>query len=99
MPRTTELSEEQTDYLIDNHEELPFTVLAKHIGVCVDTLKRILVRLELREFPGAKYAPTRKSIVQTWTRPCMDCGDERPRPKGHFFCGECRIERGYSDHE
>jgi len=93
------LSEKQKSFLENNHKAMTLVDMAAHIGCCVDTLKRILVRLELREFTGAKYVAARTSSVQQWERPCMDCQDNAPRPKGHYFCRPCRMKRGYEEYE
>jgi len=77
--------------------------MAKEMGVCTDTLKRILVREGLAEFEGAKYAckPEHKNFSQTWKRPCLKCKDDSPRPKGQFICSECKraneVYQGASD--
>ncbi len=97
MPRTIQLSEDDVSFLEQNHDAMTLVDLAKRIGCCVDTLKRILVRLELREFEGAKYVIARTQTVKMWDRPCMDCGDKEERPKGHYFCKPCRVKRGYDD--
>jgi len=66
--------------------------MAEQLGVCTDTLKRILVREGLAEFEGAKYAckPEHKNFSKTWKRPCLKCRDDSPRPKGQFICSECK---------
>lgn len=101
MGRKIELSGEQVQWLRDNHEGLTFVDMAAEIGVCVDTLKRILVRLELRHFDAAKYVRPRSVTEQqpTWSRPCSGCGCTKPRAKWQFFCDPCheRQERGYFD--
>lgn len=73
--------------------------MASYMDVCTDTLKRILVREGLAEFDGAKYAisPTHKSQVETWTRPCMKCKTEEPRPKWQYICDKCKaVNERYS---
>jgi rRNA maturation endonuclease Nob1 len=97
MPRHVELSSTDEDYLKQNHTTLSYNQMADDIGCCTDTLKRILVRLGLQEFDGAKYQLRREADLKTWTRPCMGCGSEKKRPKNHYFCKACRRERGYED--
>ena len=61
------------------------------MGVCVDTLKRILQREGLAEFDAAKYAVSLSfDTQQTWVRPCMRCKDETPRPKWQYICDRCK---------
>ena len=71
--------------------------MASHIGCCVDTLKRILVRQGLQEFDGAKYQLRREHSLPTWSRPCINCGDTEVRHKNYYYCKTCRIEMGYSE--
>ena len=83
-----ELREGQIEYLkqaITNR--VPYREMAKSVGVCTDTLKRILVRHGLADFDGAKYiAPT---PPKTWQRPCLKCGRADPRPKNQYICDTC----------
>lgn len=90
MPKKIVLSEEQVAYLRASHDKIPFTQLASELGMCVDSLKRFLVRLGLQEFEGAKYTLPRDKGVQLWSRPCLSCKDDRPRAKWLYFCDSCR---------
>lgn len=99
MPRPIALPEEKVNWLRQNHDSLPYPEQAKVIGCCVDTLKRILVRLNLQTFEGAKYHPSRNFGEKVWTRPCMNCKDDTPRPKNWYFCTSCRREMGYDDQQ
>jgi hypothetical protein len=99
MPRKVLIADEDMDWLRQNHDSLPFTLLASRVGCCVDTLKRILMREGLAEFEGAKYAVRRDHAEAKWTRPCMSCKCARPRPKNHYFCARCRRRAGYGDEQ
>ena len=41
-------------YMLDNH--YTYRAMANYVGCCTDTLKRILVREDMADFEGAKYA-------------------------------------------
>jgi hypothetical protein len=69
--------------------------MAAHIGCCIDTLKRILVKMGLEDFPGAKYQVALRLKPTQWNRPCMDCGDQKPRPRAWYYCPACRSRRGF----
>lgn len=90
MPRKIALTEEQVAWLTRHHNRRTFEDQARRIGCCVDTLKRILVRLGLREFDGAKYAM--RARQQVWIRPCMNCGCAKPRPRLQYICDTCTQE-------
>lgn len=71
-------------------DKKPYTEMAVKMNVCVDTLKRILQREGLAEFDAAKYAVSPSfDEVQTWSRPCMRCRDDSPRPKWQYICDKC----------
>ena len=97
MPKVVDVSDDNMKWLRENHDTVTLTEAAVRIGVCVDTLKRILVREGLREFEGAKYVVARKETVAMWSRPCMDCGCTEERPKNWYYCKKCRSSRGYED--
>ena len=97
MPRPIALSDDKIDWLKQNHSQLPYQDQAAQINCCVDTLKRILVRLGLQEFDGAKYALKREFAEKIWSRPCINCKDTGPRPKNHYYCKPCRLTMGYED--
>jgi len=97
MPRTVNLTDADKDWLRANHTKQSYNSMARHVGVCSDTLKRILVREGLQEFDGAKYACSRDMHVKTWTRPCNSCGSTETRPKNYYFCTSCRRRMGYDD--
>jgi len=97
MPRKIYVSEASKVWLRDNHLDVSYPDMAFHIGCCVDTLKRILVREGLQEFDGAKYQVRRNHDIPTWTRPCMVCKSEEERPKGWYLCRPCRTRAGYDE--
>jgi IS30 family transposase len=71
-----------------------YTQMADLIGVCVDTIKRILHREGIREFDGAKYAVSPANRLnrlneEQWDRPCLKCRKQVPRPHGHYLCSKC----------
>lgn len=89
MPKPTKLSDEQLDWLADQIGKIPYTQMARHIGIDVVTLKRILMREGLAEFEGAKYTPA-PTPPQMWTRPCISCGCTKPRERHLYLCHPCR---------
>lgn len=91
MPKVVRLSEADEAWLHANHHHLSPRQMADRIGVCVDTLKRILVRRGLANFEGAKYVATDRRAK--WTRPCIGCRCTKPRPRGLYFCDPCRMKR------
>ena len=97
MPRFVRVSGADLFWLQENHRDKNYSTMARHIGCCVDTLKRILVREGLQEFDGAKYQVRRDHNEVKWTRPCMSCGNSSKRPKNWFFCKPCRKDMGYED--
>tara|TARA_E500000075_G_C6997655_1_gene328595 strand:- start:3005 stop:3316 length:312 start_codon:yes stop_codon:yes gene_type:complete len=97
LPKPIQLDERELNWLKENHEQTTYAYMAERIGVCVDTLKRILVRVGLQEFDGAKYQLKRDTDTLMWSRPCLDCLDETPRPKMWFYCRSCRKKRGFDD--
>tara|TARA_Y100001970_G_scaffold145912_1_gene179143 strand:+ start:18387 stop:18707 length:321 start_codon:yes stop_codon:yes gene_type:complete len=70
----------------------PYTEMARHLGICVDTVKRILHREGLAEFDGAKYVVALSSDkhMKMWERPCMKCKCTKPRPKWQYICTKCK---------
>ena len=98
MPKVVNVTDDQIDWLRKNHDAMSLNDVATRIGVCVDTLKRILVREGIREFEGAKYVVARKERV--WP-----CGSGRVWSvvlknavlKSWYYCKRCRASRGYDD--
>lgn len=97
MPRRVSVTEEHLDYLRSAvaSGSISYPEMARRIGVCTDTCKRILHKHGIVEFTGAKYVVSRPIKVDTWTRPCMGCRSTEPRPRNHYFCSDCRRSRGY----
>lgn len=91
MPRTIKVGPDDVEWLRRAHETgLSYTEMASHIGACVDTTKRILVRHGIAEFDAAKYVIARRHTDQFWTRPCMKCGSKQKRPRNLYLCDRCR---------
>lgn len=44
MPRTIPISPENFEWLRANHARTSQTKIAKRLGMCIDTLKRVLMR-------------------------------------------------------
>ena len=87
MSRKTKLPDDEVAWLKQFHNTYSHKELAERYDVCVDTLKRILMRLNLQYFPGAKYQI--KPSPKKWRRPCLNCGCKRPRPKNQYRCDPC----------
>lgn len=95
MPKRIPISDDQFAWLDENHDQVSYETMAEHIGCCVDTIKRILVRRGLQEFEGAKYVLPRGHDEEKWSRPCVCCKNTTPRPKGYYMCLPCRAKAGY----
>ena len=52
MPKVVTVTDDNMNWLREHHDTVTLTEAAERIGVCVDTLKRILVREGLRDFEG-----------------------------------------------
>jgi len=50
-----------------------------------DTIRKIAVSLDLIESRGDKYQPSAQR-PQVWSRPCMNCGCTKPRPRNLYMC-------------
>ena len=74
-------------WLKHNHKNYNHKELAEEIGCCVDTVKRALNRLGLEVIYGAKYQ--KRSKPTKWTRPCIQCGCKKPRPRLQYKCVLC----------
>jgi IS30 family transposase len=97
MPRYTTPTKQQLAWLRANLNRMSYTKMAEELGVCVDTLKRILVRHNIAHFESAKYAQSQRSTVKTWNRPCMNCGCTRTRPKWKYICSPCKEEMDWQE--
>lgn len=91
------ISADQIEWLRhQNNIGMSYKDMASHVGVCTDTLKRILHRNRIVLFDGAKYQDNRDVDLKLWSRPCSSCGDTTPRPKWKFFCRPCAEKRGFT---
>jgi len=90
MPRKISVTQEDIDWLWANHEISSYGQIAKRLGCCVDTAKRVLARHGMQEFDSAKYVTCPSKDIEMWSRPCMGCKTKQPRPKGLYFCETCR---------
>ncbi len=79
-------------------KDIPYAEMARHIGCCTDTLKRILHRHSIVKFQGAKYQSRNELQGPQWTRPCMRCKSTEERPKWQFFCSVCTEENESDSH-
>ena len=87
MAKRLILSDAEQEWLKCNHSKFTHRQLGKKFGVCVDTMRRQLMKMELQYFPGAKYQ--RRVEPKRWNRPCSVCGDQTPRPKYQYRCTSC----------
>lgn len=90
MSRRVVVSPETIEWLRESYGTLTLVKMAAHVGCHIDTLKRILVRHGIADFPAAKYQVSRRSKTKrTWTRPCLACGCIKPRPRNIYRCERC----------
>lgn len=88
--KRVDLSPEALRWLDENHNRQTLTATAAHLGIDLDTLRRILHRRGLRIFNGAKYQRRDDALPSNrWTRPCSRCGCTKPRAKWQFRCRKC----------
>lgn len=87
MSKKSKLSKTELEWLREHHSNFTHQKIADRLNVCVDTAKRILMRHKLQYFPGAKYQ-TRPQPV-TWQRPCILCGNTKPRAENQYKCDGC----------
>lgn len=99
MPKRVAITEEEISWLRRVHKETSYTAMAEQVGVCVDTLKRILAREGIEEFDAAKYVVAPKLSLQTWERPCIGCRSKERRPKWQYFCDRCQRSHGLASPE
>ncbi len=86
------------DYQSATPKTAAWSKLAGHdVTVCTDTLKRILVREGIADFPGAKYVISPAREAKTWTRPCLRCRAVSTRPRFQFLCDPCKAEDADDD--
>ena len=96
MSKRFSMSTEQANWLKENHSKHTNAHLARQLGCCVDTSKRIMMKMELAYFPGAKYHYRSKPKV--WSRPCMICGCTKSRPINQYRCTPCHEREEASDY-
>lgn len=90
MPKHISVTAEDIEWLRSAYATgTPFKEMAKRLGMCVDTVKRMMMRHGIAEFEAAKYVAISTPEPQ-WSRPCMSCGDDTPRPKNLYLCPRCR---------
>lgn len=102
MPARPRETPEQVEWLRTNYSPRPgvtqkehFAFLAAHIGVCPDTVRRILVRHNIASFASEKYLVALPKLAPSkWRRPCIICGDTKSRPKWHYRCKRCTERLG-----
>jgi hypothetical protein len=95
MPRTFSASADQLDWLRSQiASRKTYTEMAQTLGICTDTLKRLLHKHNIVSFDGAKYQVKRDADTSTWTRPCSSCKDTTPRPKWRYYCRPCALRMG-----
>ena len=90
MAQRIHISNTQRDWLRKNKDKLTDQELAIHIGCCVDTLRRILMREGLAHYEAAKYVVAESFRQEKWTRPCVVCDSDKPRPKWQYVCDRCK---------
>lgn len=103
------ISDDQINWLRQHHplvslprrdpSRMSYKMLADHVGVCVDTVKRILVLHNIANFESEKYAISRTQETPTWRRPCMQCGCTKPRPRNKYICQPCKIRMDWIDED
>lgn len=99
MPKRLHLTDDDIEWLADHYGAIPLGQMAARYSVCIDTMKRVLMRHDIAFFDGAKYATSATSQVPTWQRPCLDCACTKTRPKGWYYCRKCRLKRGFDPEE
>jgi hypothetical protein len=82
MPKKTLVTEAHLAYLRKAvEEEVSYAAMARHIGVCTDTCKRILHKHDIVQFSGAKFIAAKPLEVVTWTRPLLFLRRHLPPPQ------------------
>ena len=89
MSKPTPVSEADLDWLrAAVSSDVTRKAMALHLGVCEDTVRRILHRNGIVNFVGSKfYSPP---PIQQWNRPCTNCGCTTTRPKNQYRCDDCK---------
>ena len=90
-PKRRRLTDEEREALRARFDDgATIRSMAKWLGVCTDTAKRVLVREGITDYAGAKFAPSASGLEQTWNRPCSKCGCTKTRPKWSYRCEVCK---------
>ena len=97
MASEIRLTKRQLQWLKRNQSRRSYAEQAEHMGVSIDTLKRLLHKHGIRQFDGAKYARLPSEDAPRWKRPCLSCGSTEERERTLYMCGKCRARLGYSD--
>jgi hypothetical protein len=97
MGRRIELTRAQLKWLTDNADYLTEQDLADHVGCCIDTLRRILMREGIRFYDNAKYVVAESRRQKRWARPCLICKTKEPRPKWQYVCNRCKKRQRTGD--
>lgn len=88
MSKQTYVSEEQLAWLrAAVAANVTRRAMARYLGCCEDTARRILHRNGILEFDGAKFYSPPPTIM--WNRPCSNCGSTTTRPKNQYRCDDC----------
>lgn len=95
MKKKAELTPDQIDWLRQAHNDrMRPEAMAEHLGYHVDTIKRLLDRYGIRVALSSKHITTDER-KDDWTRPCMKCKDETPRPRNQYICTPCKRRSRY----
>lgn len=86
-----ELTEEQIAWLRLAHEtRVHPTLMALHLQLHVDTVKRLLDRHGIMTALSSKHITGDSAMFELWTRPCIRCKADTPRPKNQYICDKCK---------
>lgn len=91
MPRKVPVTDEQLDWLRQAVEDnTPVSEMARALGVCTDTLKRILTKHKIKTFEAAKYIPSSLHPTTKKLRKCLCCREEKLLPTHIWICEPCK---------
>lgn len=92
----TEPTEEQLEWLREAVAQgVKRSWMAEYMGVCEDTIRRILHRTGILKFDGAKFHTL--TPTNLWERPCISCKSTTPRPRNQYFCNACKERQRRDD--
>jgi TorA maturation chaperone TorD len=97
MGKRIEITKKQRAWLKRNKTNLTDQELADHIGCCIDTLRRILMREGLAHYDAAKYVVAESRRQRKWCRPCLVCGTKEERPLWQYVCARCKKRQRTGD--